>query len=58
MTDSSRLIGGPFDGIVLPKRYSNVPVIQMPMTDGNGNFATYVQNPENPFHFLFQGFIE
>ena len=58
MTKPPQLIGGPFDGIVLPKRYSNVPVIQMPMTDGNGNFATYVKNSKNPFHFLFHGFSE
>ena len=58
MTDSSQLIGGPFDGIVLPERYSNVPVIQMPVIDGKWNFATYTKNPENPPHFLFQGFIE
>lgn len=58
MTDLPRLIGGPSDGIVLPERYADAFTIQMPVTDGKWNFATYIKNPENPSHFLFQGFIE
>jgi hypothetical protein len=34
------------------------PVIQMPMTDGQGNFATYAKDPEDPSRFLFQGFAQ
>lgn len=58
MTDSPQLIGGPSDGIVLPERYVGVPVIQMPVTDGQGNFATYAKDPENPDRYLFQGFSQ
>jgi hypothetical protein len=58
MTDSPQLIGGPSDGIVLPERYAGVPVIQMPVTDGQGNFATYAKDPENPARYVFQGFSQ
>lgn len=56
MTNSPQLIGGPSDGIFLPARYADAPVIQMPASDGQGNFATYAKDPENPSRFLFQGF--
>ena len=58
MTDAPQLIGGPSDGILLPIRYIEAPVIQMPMTDGQGNFATYAKDLEDPSRFLFQGFAQ
>jgi hypothetical protein len=42
--------------MVLPSRYADAPRIQIPISDGRGNFATYVKAADNPPHFLFQGF--
>lgn len=56
MKDSPQLIGGPSDGTLLPDRYANAPVIQVPITDKHGNFATYAKDPKDSSRFLFQGF--
>ena len=53
-----QLIGGPSDGTLLPARSADAPVIQIPVTDGQWNFATYAKNPEDPSRFLFQGFTQ
>ena len=58
MTDAPQLIGGPSDGTLLPARYADAPVIQVPVTDGQGNFATYAKDLEDPLRFLFQGFAQ
>ena len=58
MTEAPQLIGGPSDGTLLPARYADAPVIQVPVNDGQGNFATYAQDPEDPSRFLFQGFAQ
>jgi hypothetical protein len=58
MTDAPQLIGGPSDGTLLPARYADAPVIQVPVTDGQGNFATYAKDLEDPSRFLFQGFAQ
>lgn len=58
VADLPQLIGGPSDGAFLPARYSDAPVIQVPVTDGQGNFATYAKDPEDPSRYLFQGFAQ
>ena len=58
VTDSPQLIGGPSDGTLLPARYADALLIQMPVTDGQGSFATYAKDPENPSRYLFQGFTQ
>lgn len=58
MTESSlpRLVGGPADGAILPDRYADSPRIQVPATNGLGEFATYVKNASDPRRFMFDGF--
>ena len=56
MENSPQLIGGPSDGIFLPVRYANAPVIQVPIADEQWNFATYAKDPKDSSRFLFQGF--
>ena len=60
MTEStdSRLVGGPADGAVLPKRYENAPRIQVPATNGLGELATYVKDASDPRRFVFDGFTQ
>lgn len=53
-----RLIGGPADGAALPERYASAPRIQVPATDGKGNFATYAKDPSDPRRFVFTGFSQ
>lgn len=58
VADSPQLVGGPSDGAFLPARYAGAPVIQTPVTDGQGKFATYARDPDDPSRYLFQGFTQ
>lgn len=56
--NSPQLVGGPSDGTFLPARYADAPVIQTPVTDGQGKFATYARDPDNRSRYIFQGFTQ